>query len=174
VLDVSDPGAFDAANAAGIIVLDRTGTEDPDIGLISSDPVTEAGDPSLGSQIRRMNDGPWALVIRNGANSTSEQAVLLIQYLDGDRKLVKLRAGEASGNGLSAPRLVDLNRDRIPDVAYAGDLQGNLWKFDLSADDPGAWKVAFSGKSLHATPRPPASDSRSPQPRSGRHTRRAA
>jgi type IV pilus assembly protein PilY1 len=146
VLDVSDPGVFDAANAAGIVVLDRSGTDDPDIGYIASDPVTEAGDPSLSSQIRRMNDGRWALVMGNGANSTSEQAVLLIQYLDGDRKLVKLRAGEASGNGLSAPRLVDLNGDRNPDVAYAGDLQGNLWKFDLSADDPGAWKVAFSGK----------------------------
>src|SRR2546429_7261673 len=36
---------------------------------------------------------------------------------------------ETTSNGLSAPRLVDINGDGRPDVVYAGDLQGNLWKF---------------------------------------------
>jgi type IV pilus assembly protein PilY1 len=31
----------------------------------------------------------------------------------------------------------------IADVVYAGDLQGNLWKFDLSSADPAKWKVTF-------------------------------
>src|SRR5690606_22930467 len=34
-------------------------------------------------------------------------------------------------NGLSTPRLADYNSDGIADYAYAGDLQGNLWRFDL-------------------------------------------
>ena len=57
----------------------------------------------------------------------------------------RLRRGFANGNGLSAPRLIDLNGDSIPDLAYAGDLLGNLWKFDLSDPSSTNWKVAFGG-----------------------------
>ena len=39
-------------------------------------------------------------------------------------------------NGLSTPAFVDINGDRIVDYAYAGDLYGNMWKFDLSRRDP--------------------------------------
>ena len=54
VLDVTDPGAFDAANAAALVVLDRTRSTgmDRDIGHVTSDPVTEAGDPSLKARSR--------------------------------------------------------------------------------------------------------------------------
>lgn len=33
-------------------------------------------------------------------------------------------------------------------AAYAGDLRGNLWKFDLSSATRAAWAVAFEGKPL--------------------------
>jgi type IV pilus assembly protein PilY1 len=33
-------------------------------------------------------------------------------------------------------------------AAYAGDLYGNLWKFDLSSSTPSDWRVAFGGKPL--------------------------
>src|SRR5690606_28651874 len=29
------------------------------------------------------------------------------------------------------------------EYAYAGDLQGNVWKFDLSSTDPDDWSVAY-------------------------------
>jgi type IV pilus assembly protein PilY1 len=35
------------------------------------------------------------------------------------------------------------NDDFKADYAYAGDLQGNLWKFDLSAADPALWHIAY-------------------------------
>lgn len=149
VLDITDPRAFDAANAAALVVLDRTGTDamDRDIGHILSEPVMEAGDPSISRQITRMNDGRWALVMGNGYNSADEKAVLLIQYLDMGKELVKITADARAGrgNGLSAPRLIDLDGDGTPDLAYAGDLLGNLWKFDLRAASPAEWKLAFSG-----------------------------
>ncbi len=152
VLDVTDPGAFAAENAAGLVVLDRTSdlAMDPDIGHLTGEPVSEPGDAATSRQITQMNDGRWALVMGNGYNSRNENAVLLIQYLDGAKELRKIPTGKADGrgNGLSAARLVDLNGDRIADVAYAGDLLGQLWKFDLSATDPGAWHVAFSGQAL--------------------------
>ncbi|MEO8249082.1 MAG: PilC/PilY family type IV pilus protein, partial [Burkholderiales bacterium] len=77
--------------------------------------------------------------------------VLLIQYVDGAKELLKIGTNGvgANGNGLSAPRLVDINGDKIPDVAYAGDMLGNLWKFDLTDKTASNWSVAFSGTPLY-------------------------
>lgn len=43
--------------------------------------------------------------------------------------------------GLSTPMVYDLGSDEVDDLAYAGDLAGNLWRFDLSDKDPSNWKV---------------------------------
>jgi type IV pilus assembly protein PilY1 len=43
--------------------------------------------------------------------------------------------------GLSQAIVMDVSSDYVDDVAIAGDLAGNLWRFDLSADDPSDWKV---------------------------------
>ena len=45
--------------------------------------------------------------------------------------------------GLSTPVLGDYDDDQIDDVAFAGDLAGNLWRFDLSAPDPAHWTVTL-------------------------------
>jgi type IV pilus assembly protein PilY1 len=49
---------------------------------------------------------------------------------------------------------VDLNGDGTPDVAYAGDNQGHLWKFDLTSENPSNWKVAFGGVPLYSATGP--------------------
>ena len=36
------------------------------------------------------------------------------------------------------------------DFVYAGDLQGNMWKFDLSSASSGSWTVALGGQPLFA------------------------
>lgn len=51
-----------------------------------------------------------------------------------------------SSYGLSSPVLGDYNNDQIDDVAYAGDLAGNLWRFDLSDPTPANWSVALAYK----------------------------
>lgn len=162
VLDVTRPGYtagaetsnFTAANAANLVVMDRTDGADADIGHIFGDPVAQEGNPQISTQIARMNNGRWAVVMGNGPNSTNEDPVLLIQYLDGDKALVKINAAstgtEASGNGLGTPRLVDLNGDGSPDVIYAGDLRGNLWKFNVAHADATQWGVAFSSANCTA------------------------
>src|SRR6218665_2708736 len=45
--------------------------------------------------------------------------------------------------GLSMPRWEDIDGNGTADVAYAGDLKGNLWKFDLQSDRPNEWQVAL-------------------------------
>ena len=46
--------------------------------------------------------------------------------------------------GLSTPVLGDYNNDNVDDVAFAGDLAGNLWRFDLASPNPANWKVTLA------------------------------
>jgi type IV pilus assembly protein PilY1 len=57
-----------------------------------------------------------------------------------------------SDNGLSSVKL-RVNAQNVVVAAYAGDLKGRLWKFDLSGATADTWKVAFSNKPLFTAPR---------------------
>jgi len=86
----------------------------------------------------------WVVVFGNGYESPNGLAVLYIMDLEG-RVLRKIHTDPAHGpkNGLSTPSVVDADGDGLADYAYAGDLMGNLWKFDLTGDNPVKWRVAF-------------------------------
>lgn len=43
--------------------------------------------------------------------------------------------------GLSTPVVYDVGSDQVDDYVYAGDLAGNLWRFDISSPDAAQWKV---------------------------------
>ena len=58
---------------------------------------------------------------------------------------------------------VDQNQDFIVDILYAGDLFGNLWKFDVTSSNASQWTVVKSG----STPTPlftAVDDDGNPQP----------
>ncbi len=84
-------------------------------------------------QIARLNNGQWAAIFGNGYNSVNERAYLYVVNLETGTLIAKIEAGTSTANGLSTPVLRDADGDMIMDYAYAGDLQGNLWKFDLSS-----------------------------------------
>jgi len=46
-----------------------------------------------------------------------------------------------SSYGLSTAAAYDLNSDQVDDIAVAGDLAGNLWRFDLSSTSASSWTV---------------------------------
>lgn len=179
------PG-FAEANAAQLVRLDRTRgyaetapncgaltgaeqtaclqivDEDKDIGHITARPVRDDNDSMRTTQIARMNNNRWAVVLGNGYNSANQRPVLLVQYLDGAKELLRIPAtndapgtGKAADNGLASPRVVDINGDGLVDIVYAGDNLGNLWKFDLTSYNPSNWSVAFGGNPLF-TARGPA------------------
>lgn len=156
--------ACDAASGAAQRACSRLAEAYPDIGHISASPSREDIDPQRSMQIAQLNNGRWALVLGNGHNSANGRPVLLIQYLDGEHELLRLVAtgstsAQACGhlpspgpqclniqdNGLWAPRLVDINGDGRPDVVYAGDNRGNLWKFLMTSDQDRDWGVAHWG-----------------------------
>ncbi|UVE18494.1 PilC/PilY family type IV pilus protein [Pseudomonas sp. LS44] len=87
--------------------------------------------------IARLHTGKWAVVTGNGygnqAGSTVDKASLMIFDIQTgalQRELV-VPGNTALPNGLSSVKLADNNSDGIADYAYAGDLQGNMWRFDL-------------------------------------------
>ena len=97
------------------------------------------------STIARLNDGRWYAINGNGVSSESGIAKLLaVDIESGDVVAISTGAGDGdSPNGLSPPALIDSNFDGRADIAYAGDIDGDLWRFDLSAESPADWEVAY-------------------------------
>ena len=94
----------------------------------------------------------WNVIFGNGYSSDTQSAVLFILDAQTGELIRKIDTGVGGNcNGLSTPLPVDTNYDNVADAAYAGDLKGNMWKFDLSSADPNAWGVAFSNG---GTPKP--------------------
>jgi type IV pilus assembly protein PilY1 len=126
-LDVTTPASFDADD----VKWDNTGDLAPDnMGNVISEPL-----------ISKLNSGDTAAVVANGPNSKTETASLFIIDLVSGDVLKELNTGATGGNGLSAPRAVDVNADGLVDYFFAGDLQGTLWRFDVSSDDMDEWPV---------------------------------
>ncbi|MEE8542693.1 MAG: PilC/PilY family type IV pilus protein, partial [Gammaproteobacteria bacterium] len=89
--------------------------------------------------IVKLNTGQWAAVVANGYLSGAGAASLLFLDIQSGVVIRELIVTGLANNGLSSPTLIDTNGDRTPDVAYAGDLNGNLWKFDISSASAAAW-----------------------------------
>ncbi|WP_162243888.1 pilus assembly protein [Pseudorhodoferax sp. Leaf274] len=147
VLDVSAPDRFASARAADLVVADTTDGADADIGQLHAPAVLDDADTNRARHVVQMANGRWALVIGNGYFSGAGRPVLLVQYLDRSRELLRLSpcmAGapciDAGNNGLAMPRLLDTDGDGRVDLAYAGDLRGQLWRFDLGGAES-SWRA---------------------------------
>jgi len=53
-----------------------------------------------------------------------------------------------SPNGITDVSTYDDDGNGTADYLYAGDLNGHVWKFDISAANPANWSVALDGKPL--------------------------
>ncbi|MCH8175688.1 MAG: pilus assembly protein, partial [Proteobacteria bacterium] len=142
-LDVTDPSIFDEANADDIVLWEFDDGDDVDLGFTYGRP-----------QMAKMADGTWAAVFGNGYNNTaadgnasvSGHAVLYIVDVETGDLLKKIDTGAGSAgtpNGLATPLLIDSDADSDVDYIYAGDLLGNLWKFDVTDANPSNWDVAY-------------------------------
>lgn len=126
-LDITDPTTFAASNVLWEF------TDAGDLGYVQGQ-----------AKIALLNNGVWAAIISNGYNSTNEQAYLYIVNLQTGSLIKKIPTNNSTSNGLSSPALIDTNGDKIVDIVYAGDLQGNIWKFNLSSANEAQWKVAYT------------------------------
>lgn len=160
-LDITDPSQFSEGNAQNLVLWEFNDSDDNDLGYTFSD-----------VSIVKMANGKWAAVFGNGYNntepdsfaSTSGEAVLYIVFMDGPgadkvwnngTEYVKLATGAGCSpncntgkpNGLASPAPVDVDGDGIIDYIYAGDLQGNMWKWDVRSSTPSDWSKV-SNRSL--------------------------
>ncbi len=131
-LDVTNPCDF----GTGKVLWERDSTSDADIGYTMAKPI-----------IARLNNGQWAAVFGNGYNSASGKAVLFVVDLANGTLIKKFDVG-GTDNGLAAPSLYDADGNGTTDYIYAGDLQGRMWKFDVSGASEATWGVAFGGAPL--------------------------
>jgi type IV pilus assembly protein PilY1 len=118
-------------------------------------------------QIRRFHNGMWGAVFGNGYGSASGDAGIFVMVLNPGSgsgpptpQFYYLSTGTAGSNGIAYVTTADLDGDHITDFVYAGDLQGNLWRFDLSSACPtgscstgpaGPWAVTSGGPLFKAT-----------------------
>jgi Tfp pilus tip-associated adhesin PilY1 len=153
-LDVTDAVATTETDAATKVLWEITNTSTGFANLGYT-----YGAPTL----LTLPDGTAALAIGNGYNNTSANnstgnghaSLFLINAKTGAliQEFDTGSGSTTSPNGLSSPSFLDTNSDGKKDVAYAGDIDGNLWKFDLSATaaNPYSATTARSATKLHTT-----------------------
>ncbi|ANX87683.1 TPA: pilus assembly/adherence protein PilC [Neisseria meningitidis] len=103
-------------------------------------------------QIGKTHNGKYAAFLASGyatkdINNGDNKTALYVYDLESSGTLIKKIEVPNSKGGLSSPTLVDKDLDGIVDIAYAGDRGGNMYRFDLSGQDPNQWSVRtiFSG-----------------------------
>jgi type IV pilus assembly protein PilY1 len=131
--------------------------------------------------IGRLADGKWAVLVPNGyfpdctatdtptndttncdtisaqapkdSNGKPYSALFVLDAQTGS-VIAELKTPTDAGVtsfGLATPVLGDYNNDQVDDVAFAGDVEGNLWRFDFSSSDPSKWTVTLAYKGLTNT-----------------------
>jgi len=90
----------------------------------------------------------WNVIFGNGGNSINGYAKLIAINLETPSSTTvvdtkaKMSTGDLLANGLSGVSLIP-DGNGIYTYAYAGDLMGNMWKFDLTSTSATGWKVAY-------------------------------
>ncbi len=155
-LDVTDPSSFSETNAASLVKGEWNPSTISCAGAIAS----------CGSYLgqlwgkpifERLHNGQWAMIFGNGHNSSTGHAGIyigLINPYNGAVTFYYLDTGAGSSSnpdGIDYVAAADLDGDYIADYVYAGDLQGNIWRFNLTSNKPSDWAVSKYGSST-ATP----------------------
>ncbi len=141
-LDITDPDSMSAAQVIG----DWDNTTLTHLGTTVGTPV-----------IARMHNGQWAIIFGSGlvpppgtdAPAAPTEGVYIgvidpssgavtFQFLD--TKAAPTGVNGAAG-GIAYVSQVDLDGDGIADYLYAGDTQGNVWRFDVTDGDASKWSA---------------------------------
>lgn len=133
-LDVTNPVSNAAATSAFadktvLWEIDESITEYADLGYTLAQP-----------SVVLLQTGQWAALVANGYGNG--KSLLYVIDLFTGQKIAQLDTGVTSGGGLSTPVAIDSDGDDAADIVYAGDLLGNLWRFDISDANSSNWAVS--------------------------------
>ncbi|HXZ97278.1 MAG TPA: PilC/PilY family type IV pilus protein, partial [Burkholderiales bacterium] len=168
-LDVTDPSQFTEANANKLALWEFTDSDDADLGFVYDQPqIGKMANGKWAVVFGNGYDNTYSCTIRpcpnmggaegpldNHASATGHGVLYILFIQDGatssswvaGTNFIKLdtKVGTSgSPNGLAQPVLVDTNGDGVVDYIYVGDLQGNMWKFDVTNSNPTNWASAFN------------------------------
>ncbi len=164
-LDITDPTTFSEGNAANQVVgeWDTTSTTSKTGVTTYSSTLSCVGNAGCGlnlgntygvPQIRRFHNGAWGAVFGNGFGSSTGDAGIYVMIIDpttGKQTFYYLSTGmTGNADGIAYATPADLDGDHITDYVYAGDLLGNVWRFDLTSSNPANWTV--STNPIYTTP----------------------
>lgn len=139
-LDVTNPTAMGATS----VLWEKSSADEENMGYMTSAP-----------QVGILPSGEWAVFVGNGTHSSAGKAALImIKYRIADPArpqdvtltVSSIEVSQDDRNGLGGVTLVKNGRQQVIG-AYAGDLKGHVWRFDVS--DTGVVSVGLNGSPLY-------------------------
>jgi len=130
-LDITDPAQLGAQTLRWEV----SSTDRPELGHVFA-PLAHG----------MLANGRWVALFGNGHGGASEQAVLFVVDI-ATGVVQELPVGDAGGNGLGGVAVVR-NPDGQIERLYAGDLKGQLWRFDADATADSGFRIGLAGKPL--------------------------
>ena len=143
-LDVTHPSQFSEGNASSLVIGDWTPAtlSCANVSGCGSDLGNTYGTPV----IRLLHNGDWGIIFGNGLGSTSGDAGIYVMTVNPTSEAIStyyLSTGQAGkGDGIAYAAPVDMDGDHIVDYVYAGDSNGNVWRFNLTSNDPTKWHAS--------------------------------
>ena len=137
-LNVTNPVAVSAADAANKILWEITPTTIKNVATTATTGYSNLGNTYGTPVLAKINTGAYAVIVGNGYNSGTRSSLYIINAATG-AKIKEIVTSGATNGGLSSPRCLDSNSDGIIDYCYAGDIDGKLWKFNLTAATVASW-----------------------------------
>lgn len=163
-LDITDPTAVNESSASSKVLWEFTADAPAVSGVgTPADLGYTYGQPNIG----RLANGKWVVIVPTGyypdcsqqdkpancqtiAAASNAYSALFVLDAETGKMIAELKTPTnitgVTSFGLTSPVLGDYNNDQIDDVAFAGDLNGNLWRFDFSDPNPSNWFVTLAYK----------------------------
>jgi type IV pilus assembly protein PilY1 len=166
ILDITQPNNFATATPASLVMGDYTFANYPYASTGPTSPPGFVGSNVTGTDsyaatvgditgtpiIRLMNDGDYAIITGNGFGSTDGEAgiyIMLVSPVTGTIvKTLFLGTGvgtPSNPDGIAYVSSSAMNGDHFVDYIYAGDEQGNVWRFDVTGNTSSSWYVSTFG-----------------------------
>jgi type IV pilus assembly protein PilY1 len=176
-LDITDPTSFSISNVLWEFDADMPAPTSC-VSNIGSCQSTDLGFTVSQPNVARLANGKWVVLVPNGyfpdcstpgaptkdvatcdaiaaqapgwAANAPYSALFVLDAQTGEM-LAELKTPAITGVtsfGLARAVVGDYNSDQVDDVAFAGDVQGNLWRFNLSDTNPSNWNVSLVYKGL--------------------------
>ncbi|HET6633128.1 MAG TPA: PilC/PilY family type IV pilus protein [Rhodanobacteraceae bacterium] len=150
-LDITDPDDVTESAASDTVLweFNSTSTGGANMGYTYGQP-----------EIARLATGKWAVLVPGGyfpqdpldpnhyvAAAGNKFSSLFVLDAETGALIKELKTSDAATGsdvtsfGLSTPVLGDYDDNQVDDVAFAGDLMGNMWRFDISSSDTDKWQI---------------------------------